>query len=480
MILLLDRHPDVPDRSTQSRSPAVRLANLVGVCACLGRLSGRNGEAGIRAECGRTTDPTAMQVTTLQRTIDSMPGTERGSLTKEPPLSRIDATLRLIRPNMTLGDLRAAVAQNDKNTPREDAPHKDAPGLLRNRFLFVDEGGRIVYDRFLSLVQAHGFDAPLVRKVMYFVWAWRDDRIRAFVTQIIADKSGRWDANRILDKSRGDFFAQFVNASSAQKIRSNFEFFLSETGILTNTGGVSLDMADGWLAEAALAASQHEIDPAIRAAMVRRPSEVLFQLGLNGLANLTAADRPKAQMLRVADFVQEEADSLLETPTSARVLRDWKDRQTVPTSSGAVTTTVNLVALERANASHLLLERLVAKAMSEVGLKARASDAIDILAEAAEQTLICEIKSCTARNFHGQIRRGVSQLLEYRFLYRETLKGEIVLALVVETEPPTRKMWLRDCLRSLGIALVWKEHGTERLLATGPVAPPLDNLVTVV
>jgi hypothetical protein len=409
-----------------------------------------------------------------------MPVAEHGSLTKEPPLSRIDATVRLIQPGMALADLRAVVAQNEKNTPRENAPHKDAPGLLRNRFLFVDESERIVYDRFLSLVQAHGIDSPLVRRVMYFVWVWRDDRIRRFVTEVVADKFGRWDANRILDKSRANFFSQFGQASSALKIRSNFEFFLTETGILGSNGQIDLDTSDGWLAEAALVASQHENDPAISAGMVRNPSEVLFQLGLNGLANLTEADRPKPQGQRAADFVQEEADSLLDTQSSASALRDWKDRKVTPATTVPVVTTINLVALERANASHLLLERLVAAAMSNASLKPRASDAIDILAEAVDQTLICEIKSCTARNFHGQIRRGVSQLLEYRFLYRNKLEGDIVLALVAETEPPKKKLWLRDYLRSLGIELVWKEHGTERLLAMGPVPPPLDGLVSVV
>jgi hypothetical protein len=406
-----------------------------------------------------------------------MPTIERGSLTKEPPLSRIDATISLIQPNMTFAQLRAAVARNRGNQPRSTAPHSDAPGLLRNRYLLLDDE-RIVYDRFLSLVEARGIDSPVARKVMYFVWAWRDDRIRDFITTVIADTTGRWDARRIVDKSRFRFFNRFGQSSSATKIRSNYEFFLTETGIY-RAGRVNLDLSDGWLAEAMLVASQHEPDAATRAAMLRGPVDVLFQLGLSGLANLTQADRAGIPAQPVPDFVQDEPDTALATIAAATPLREWANREIRPALAGAATAIVNLVALERANASHLLLERLVANALADAGLTAKASDSVDMLADSAGQTLIFEMKSCTARNFHGQIRRAVSQLLEYRFLYRDQCPGIPVLAVVTETEPPPRKRWLREYLNSLGIALVWKEHGSDRLLASGLVPSPLHRLVAV-
>ncbi|MGQ0714399.1 MAG: hypothetical protein ACT4PJ_11815 [Gemmatimonadaceae bacterium] len=347
--------------------------------------------------------------------------------------------------------------------------------MIRNRLLLVDSQDRITYDRFLSLVETHGVDDALVRKVMYFVWAWRDDRIRRFITDVIAEKSGGWSVTRLLDKNSATFFEQF--GKGAPKVRSNYEFFLFEAGIVTKARKVDLALADGWLSEAMLVAMQHEPDPAIRAAMVRSPVDVLFQLGLNALANLTEADRGTAPAHTVPDFVQEEPDSLLAPTAVASEARDWKDRSLTPPTGGKVTAVINLVALERANASHLLLERLLARRLSANALKAESTDSIDMLVRAPAGTLMCEMKSCTSRNFHGQVRRGVSQLLEYRFLYREKLKADPVLVLVVEAEPPTKKRWLADYLRSIGITLVWKEHGSDRLLTLAPAPPLLANLV---
>lgn len=66
-----------------------------------------------------------------------------GSLTKEFPLAQIDRTILAIRPGMTLDQLRRFAAANT---------HSAIPALLAHRFLLVGGDGRIVYDRFLSLV----------------------------------------------------------------------------------------------------------------------------------------------------------------------------------------------------------------------------------------------------------------------------------------------------------------------------------------
>jgi hypothetical protein len=410
-----------------------------------------------------------------------MPSAERGSLTKEPPLSRIDATINLIVPEMTLTELRTAANRSSSSLPADQAPHSVAPGLLRNRFLLIGDQDQIVYDTFLSLVAIHGVSSPLVRRVMYFVWAWRDDRIRRFVVEEIADKSGRWSTQRARDKKRASFFAQFGGTpESAQKARSNYEFFLSETGILS-PAGVTLRPPDTWLRDAMLVAAQHEPDPAVRAGMIHDPVGTLFQLGLNAVADLTRADRSSIVIpSAVAGIVEEESDELLVTaPITSSDARDWKDRA-VGTSPPSLPKTIvlNSVALERANASHLLLERLFAKALASAGLKAQFTSSIDMICQSSDATIICEMKSCTARNFHAQIRRGVSQLLEYRWLYRQIVPADAALVMVVESEPPRKKRWLAEYLRSIGILLVWKQHGLDALVMDGPVPPALSKLVT--
>lgn len=90
------------------------------------------------------------------------------------------------------------------------------------------------------------------------------------------------------------------------------------------------------------------------------------------------------------------------------------------------------------------------------------------------------MKSCTHRNFHAQIRRAVSQLLEYRFVYHDDLSDDVTLVIVAEAAPPRTKKWLVDYVRSLGIVLTWRRPG-ERLLATSvPVPRPLEGIVVQV
>lgn len=102
-----------------------------------------------------------------------MPVSSFGSLTKEPPLSTLDATLQAAKPGMNYADL-LAFARADGST------HKDAPGLISKRFLLVDSTGKIAYDYFLSLLNTHDIRSPFIRKVMYFVWAYRDETYKAF------------------------------------------------------------------------------------------------------------------------------------------------------------------------------------------------------------------------------------------------------------------------------------------------------------
>lgn len=400
-----------------------------------------------------------------------MPKSERGSLTKEPPLSRIDATAQLIIPGMRYDALLQEARNEAGRQPTDRAPHSDAPGLLRKRFLIVNAEGEIEYDHLLSLIATHGIDSSLVRRVLYFVWAWRDDRIRRFIVEQVADASGRWSYARITDKNRWRFFSQYTTTDdSAKKARSNYEFFLTEAGILAE-GSVQLRPVDGWLREAMRVAAQHEPDPAVRARMRTDPIGTLFDLNLNALADLTLGDRGVAALTGPdVENVEAEADDEEKLPATWDV-KDWEDRNPGTAAPGKDTVVLtNPVAQERARASHLMLERLLATALAGSGRNAQYTNAIDMLSTTPD-TIIAEIKSCTARTFHSQVRRGVSQLLEYRWTHRANIPAEAILVLLVETAPPARKRWLIEYLRSLDIYLVWKEHRSDRLVMTGQRLP---------
>ena len=168
-----------------------------------------------------------------------MPISEEGSLTKEPPLAKLDATIRLVTSEMPYEDLKALATEN---THAIDPTHADAPGLVCKRFLLI-KNKRIVYDRLLSLVEVYGLEAPLIRKVMYFTWAWRDERLRSFICNIIAGSDGRWNIANLTDITKSKFFLKWFSDSSAKKARSNIEFFLRETGIYRpNSQSVHLEL----------------------------------------------------------------------------------------------------------------------------------------------------------------------------------------------------------------------------------------------
>jgi hypothetical protein len=62
----------------------------------------------------------------------------------------------------------------------------------------------------------------------------------------------------------------------------------------------------------------------------------------------------------------------------------------------------------------------------------------------------------------SQVRRGVSQLLEYSFLYRKEIKDPH-LCLVLERKPQGVGKWIVDYVESLEISLLWKDERIDKL-----------------
>jgi len=396
-----------------------------------------------------------------------MAETTRGSLTKEPPLEKLDATLSLIRPGMTYDALRAIASAQT---------HPVIPALLRNRFLTVRETGQIQYDGLLSLINTYGVSHPRVRKVMYFVWAWRDDRIRKFILERIVDANGRWRPAAVIDKSNASFFEQFMTVDSAKKARSNYEFFLVEAGIFNPaTKKVGLDLEDGWLSDAVAIAASHE-PPEIQALMVTDPVGFLFSRNANGLANLSKELRPEnvPGELESLDWI-DDARIANAAPTKAHTSHAWAPRNVAAIQGKVREVLTDLIAVERASLAHQNLERLLAGKLKKAGQEPRFNANIDMFYSAANAAVIFELKSCHSGNLHAQIRRGVAQLLEYRYLNRDLL-GSADLCLVLETSPPANKHWLVKYLSSLGITTVWRTLGGD-FATTAEIPASLESVV---
>lgn len=393
-----------------------------------------------------------------------------GSLTKEFPLAQIDRTILAIRPGMTLDQLRRFAAANT---------HSAIPALLAHRFLLVGGDGRIVYDRFLSLVASEGVNRPRVRKAMYFTWALRDPRVARFIINVVADRNGKWRVQQLVRKAIAKFFEEFFEPETAPKVRSNLEYFLVEAGIFNpNTQAVHLELNDGWLGEAMQVTAQHERDPARRRAMTNAPVDFLVSEGLHGLTNSTP------------DELRGQATSVLAEPEPLEDLEIGHPRlhkspgqswnRSRPSSAGRISAhaVIDLVARERASDAHWMLEKLMRDAAVASSYAPKQHDQMDMYFTTPRGSVLAEMKSCVRTNLHSQIRRGVSQLFEYRFLFRDLIgSSNPSLVLVVELPPARDQSWLVKYLESLGILLVWKDPDADRLVSPSPVAGPLAGIV---
>ncbi|MBI5060014.1 AAA-associated domain-containing protein [candidate division KSB1 bacterium] len=114
---------------------------------------------------------------------------------------------------------------------------------------------------------------------------------------------------------------------------------------------------------------------------------------------------------------------------------------------------------DRANTRHRMLTNLVASKVRASGAMPRSNRFVDMAARIGNQDYIFEMKSSTVSNMHAQIRRGISQLFEYRYLQRAP-RAKLVLVLEEQINEPLQ--WMADyVVEDRGILLVW--DGDNRL-----------------
>jgi hypothetical protein len=112
---------------------------------------------------------------------------------------------------------------------------------------------------------------------------------------------------------------------------------------------------------------------------------------------------------------------------------------------------------ERASTSHETLVNLVAERLRQRGAIPRANRYVDLSARWKGDDYLFEMKSTTEHNPHSQIRRGLSQLYEYRYI--QNVK-EAKLVLVIENPLPKENRWMEDYLvKDRGVMLVWDGNG---------------------
>lgn len=112
--------------------------------------------------------------------------------------------------------------------------------------------------------------------------------------------------------------------------------------------------------------------------------------------------------------------------------------------------------LERSNHAHQQLVNLVAERISSAGGIAKSNALID-LATALDLDFIFEMKSMSESNTKAQVRKGLSQLYEYRYLQ---YKADAKLVLVLEKPLPKKEAWMVDYLENdRNIHVIWDGDG---------------------
>lgn len=128
-------------------------------------------------------------------------------------------------------------------------------------------------------------------------------------------------------------------------------------------------------------------------------------------------------------------------------------RENIRARSKAIAVLVDEAKRDRATASHRMLTNMMARKIREAGAVPKRNRLIDLSARLYGRVYLFEMKSTTEVNTLEQIRRGVSQLYEYRYIHQI---GDAKLVLVIENPLPGNVMWLiKYLIDDRDIFLVW-------------------------
>jgi hypothetical protein len=126
----------------------------------------------------------------------------------------------------------------------------------------------------------------------------------------------------------------------------------------------------------------------------------------------------------------------------------------------------DVVEAERSDLQHWRLEKSIVDLCAANQLEPLTNRHIDVLCNDGPTSVIFEAKACPPHDIAGPLRRAVVQLLEYRYLYRDSLKPSVRLCIVSERRPRGGCEWLVGYLEHLGIGLIWRNDGDDDLNCT--------------
>jgi len=190
-----------------------------------------------------------------------------------------------------------------------------------------------------------------------------------------------------------------------------------------------------------------------RTMMPRRANTLLGWLKSVGMVEIAHGRYSLCPLPTSAGVIRfvDEKEPLLPTTFS---LREYEEVEAKYTAAGTTTSyEVDETKKERALESHRLLTNLVARRIRAAGSVPRFNGLVDLAARICGVPYIFEIKSTDEKNTRAQVRRGISQLYEYRYLQNVP---HAQLVLVVEKPLSKELAWMSQYLvQDRGISLVW-------------------------
>ena len=117
---------------------------------------------------------------------------------------------------------------------------------------------------------------------------------------------------------------------------------------------------------------------------------------------------------------------------------------------------------QKSNLSHKLILQLLDEHLRSLGATPFENEHIDLYAQIpSDGNFLFEVKSLNHENLLSQTRKGLSQLYEYRFRYKNEIGGDVTLCLVFPREPNDID-WLQEYLCvDREIAVLWFEENGE-------------------
>jgi hypothetical protein len=111
---------------------------------------------------------------------------------------------------------------------------------------------------------------------------------------------------------------------------------------------------------------------------------------------------------------------------------------------------------QKSNLKHKLILQQLEEFLESKGCKPLENEHIDLFAKIPDNgNFLFEVKSTTSANLLNQTRKGVSQLYEYRYRYKEKIGYDVSLCLVLP-DKPIEIDWLEDYLcTDREIAVIW-------------------------